>query len=176
MIDLKPVGTAWQRRATLSTYLVGCPNALANVITQERDHLFKIANHEYLSFANAEDRRRYTLAKLKRDAYRFLPIAFLADTIMVRQDLVLSAVHGDMKPEDRKRSINFLIESSGSWKILYRACVERFGYQVLLGGLDQMGCPWEETETNPQLTFRIAAGLIDYMRDEKPNTRNMPIT
>ena len=178
-IRLSPIGTSWQRRANLSAYLVGCPNTLANVIKQDmlykRDHLFRIGNHEYLAFASVEDRRRYTLAKIQKDAHRFLPLGFLADTIMVRQDQVLDALSGDLTPEDRRRAINHLVETSGSWKVLYNATVERFGYQIILGGLDQMGCPWVETDTNPQLVFRIASDSIDYSADEKRNTNKLPL-
>lgn len=180
-INLSPVGTAWQRRANLSSYLVGCPNTLAHVIApnlllgRHSDHLFTIGRHEYLSFACAEDRRRYTLGKIQRDAYRFFTIGFLADTLMVHPHQVLEAVSGDPSPEERRRAINNLIDISCSWKILLKASIEKHGYQVLLGGLDQMGCPWEETDTNPQLVFRIAAGSIEYSADEKRNTNKLPL-
>ena len=178
-VTLAPVGTAWQRRANLSSYLVGCPNTLANVIKQDmlnrRDHLFRVGNYEYLAFANTEDRRRYVLAKLQKDAHRFLPLGFLADTIMVDQYRVLNAVSGDLTNDQRRREINRLVETSGSWTVLYNATVERFGYQIILGGLDQMGCPWIESDTNPQLVFRIASNSIDYDVDEKRNTAPLPL-
>jgi len=180
-IKQSPVGTKWQRRANLSSYLVGCPNTLASVIAYGRlasdnGHLFRIGKHEYLSFANAEDRRRYTMYKLQRDAYRFLPLGFLADVLMVRNDQVIAAVHGDMTGDERNRAVNHLVETGGSWKVLYREAVKRYGYQVLLGGLDQMGCPWEETEQTPQLVFRIAADNINYRKDEKKSTHKIPLS
>lgn len=178
-ISLAPVGTAWQRRANLSVYLVGCPNALAHVIEQDERpkhvHLYRVGKHEYLAFSNTEDRRRYTMMKLQKDAHRFLPLGFIADVIMVRQDRVLDAVSGDLTSDQRRQAINHLVETSGSWKCLYNATVERFGYQVILGGLDQMGCPWVETDTNPQLVFRIAADSINYDADEKRNTNKLPL-
>ena len=177
-VTLAPVGTSWQRRANLSSYLVGCPNTLANVINADPlrggEHLFCIGKHEYLAFANSEDRRRYTLKKLQKDAHRFLPLGFLADTIMVRQDQVLDAVNGDLNEDQRRRGINHLIDTSGSWTVLYNATVERFGYQIILGGLDQMGCPWVESDTNPQLVFRIASDSINY-DGEKRNTAPLPL-
>ena len=142
-------------------------------VLQGRDHLFKIGKHEYLSFANVEDRRRYTLSKLQRDAYRFLPLGFISDTLMVRHDLVLAAVNGDPLPDERRRAINNLVEASGSWKLLYNATIERFGYQIVLGCMDQMGCSWVEEASNPQLSFRIAADSVGYRTDDVANFKHM---
>jgi len=171
-VTLSPIGTNWQRVRNLSEYLVGCPNALVPSIHREGNnpHLFSVGNRDYLAFANVEDRRRYVLGKLHRHAYRFFSLDFLCDMVMLRQDQVMHRLAGDMTDTQLRREVNNLIEFSCGWNVMLNASVERYGYQVLLGGLDQIGCPWSE-ELGPQMAFRIARGLHDYDR-ERASTDN----
>jgi len=105
--------------------------------------------------------------KLRTDGYRFLPVSFLADTLMIRQDLVVDAFVNDMDPRDRAATVDRMVNIGSSWKHLYRAVEDHFGITVLIGGMDQMGCPWDESEGNPQLAFRVARGVQGYSQDER---------
>lgn len=168
-----PVGHPRARKCNLSSYLVGSSELLVDLITpveNDPNHLV-IGAYHYLAFANTSDRKARAAANLRVNAWSFLSMADVMDftccSLQEAEDIYsfeknhrsFGELMSDWNPKNRptaiSQNLSDLVESTCGWNCLVAEAIDKYGYPVLFGALDQVGPPWDESIHGPQLCFRI---------------------